>query len=253
MISATFQKQGYYLARNVFSDVELAPLREDFDRIVRQMQDSGEDNNARWENETELEKLGAADSIVFHTNNVHQYSAHWLRALQQEKFLDVSRQILGPDIVMHHNKLFQKPAGVGAPFPMHQDWSYFPTLKDTMIAAIIHLTDATDEMGCLRVYPGSHLLGRMENSSGQSGTKLEDYPLEGGTPLEARAGDVAFFHYFTLHGSLPNRSERVRKTVLIQMHAGEDTVEHGVDHPNEKLVLSGWNYSATRKRTEAKK
>ena len=252
-IQATFQQQGYYLARGVFSSAELTELTTDFDRIVAQLQQSEESINARWDNDDALATLGATDSIVVHTNNVHQYSAAWLRALQQQKFLAVSRKILGEDIVMHHNKLFQKPAGVGAPFPMHQDWSYFPTRQDTMIAAIIHLTDATDEMGCLRVYPGSNHVGRLPDSHGQNGTHLPQYPLEGGTPVEAKAGDVVFFHYFTLHGSLPNRSERVRKTVLIQLHAGSDEVEPGVDHPNERLVLSGWNYASTRSNVAAKR
>ena len=130
---------------------------------------------------------------------------------------------------------------------MHQDWTYFPTVKDTMIAGIIHVSPATDEMGCLRVYPGSHRLGRVAGTSGTTRSELlEQYPLEGALPLEAEPGDVAFFHYFTLHGSRPNTSTRVRKTVLAQLHAGTDRLEPNVKHPNERLVLRGWNHAATR-------
>jgi len=57
---------------------------------------------------------------------------------------------------------------------------------------------------------------------------------------------VVFFHYFTLHGSLPNRSDKVRKTVLVQMHSGDDKVEDENQHPNARLVLSGWNHHAKR-------
>jgi ectoine hydroxylase-related dioxygenase (phytanoyl-CoA dioxygenase family) len=116
-----------------------------------------------------------------------------------------------------------------------------------MLAAIIHVSRATDEMGCLRVFPGSHKLGRLADSSGQMDSDvLRRYPIENATPLEAEAGDVVFFHYFTLHGSMPNRSSEVRKTVLVQMHAGDDRVEEGNTHPNERLTLSGWNSYATR-------
>jgi ectoine hydroxylase-related dioxygenase (phytanoyl-CoA dioxygenase family) len=133
---------------------------------------------------------------------------------------------------------------------MHQDWEYFPTIKDTMLAGIIHVSKADDEMGCLRVYPGSHKLGRHPNMSG--GTKEENpllrdvYPLEKATVMEAEPGDVLFFHYCTLHGSMPNRSQNTRKTVLVQMHAGHDAVEEGNTHPNARLVLSGWNHGARR-------
>jgi len=56
--------------------------------------------------------------------------------------------------------------------------------------------------------------------------------------------------YFTLHGSTPNRSERVRKTVLAQLHSGDDYVIDNprVDHANECLVLSGWHGHMSRSR-----
>ena len=43
-----------------------------------------------------------------------------------------------------------------------------------------------------------------------------------------------------------NRSPRTRKTVLVQLHAGDDDVEEGNRHPNVRLVLAGWNSRATR-------
>ena len=196
-----------------------------------------------------MERLKAAGDVVLHTHNVHQYSSTWLRALQQKTFLDQAERILGPDIILHHTKLFFKPPGVGSPFPLHQDWSYFPTEKDTMIAAVIHLTDVSSEMGCLRVCPGSHRLGRLPGSSGQSSSAFpREYSIDSAVPVEARAGDVLFFHYFTLHGSLPNRSPHPRKTVLVQMYGGQDQVEPGNPHPDERLVLRGWNFRATRDR-----
>ena len=76
---------------------------------------------------------------------------------------------------------------------MHQDWSYFPTVKDNMMAGIIHVSNATDEMGCLRVYPGSHLLGRKAESNGQSASEdnwLKDYPIDKATVVEAEPGDA---------------------------------------------------------------
>ena len=194
-----------------------------------------------------MERLGSASTVILHTHNVQRFSAAWLHALLDDGFLDVVEAILGPDIVLHHTKLFQKPPEKGSPFPVHQDWGYFPTEKDTMIAGVIHVSEATDEMGCLRVYPGSHRLGRVHGTQGQQESEfLAKYPLEKATPLEARAGDAVFFHYFTLHGSMPNRSKKVRKTVLGQFYAGNDCVEAGNIHPDEHLVLRGWNHRATR-------
>jgi ectoine hydroxylase-related dioxygenase (phytanoyl-CoA dioxygenase family) len=248
-ITTFFQENGYYHARGVFSPGEVAELERDFDRIVRQLTGSGEEVETRWQG-AEMEKIAPKNSVVVHTHNVQIYSSAWLRAFLQPRFVEVVQAILGgPDVILHHSKLFQKPAEKGAPFPMHQDWSYFPTLKDTMMAGVIHVSDATDEMGCLRVYPGSHKLGRLADSGGQgaeAGGVLSHYPLEGATTVEAEPGDVAFFNYLTLHGSKPNRSQKIRKTVLAQLHRGDDCVKEGNTHPNARLVLSGWNSFAKR-------
>jgi phytanoyl-CoA hydroxylase len=253
-IGRQFARDGYYLARGIFSRSEVRALESEFDRIVDQILAKGEEVNARWGG-PEMERIGSQDLVVLHTHNVHQYSAVWAQALFQEKFVQAASEILGPDVVMHHTKLFQKPSEKGAPFPMHQDWSYFPTVLDSMMAGIIHVSEANDEMGCLRVYPGSHLLGRIENSGGQSESDIfSKYPLEGATPLEAEPGDVCFFHYCTIHGSLPNRSAKTRKTVLVQLHSGKDKVEDGAPaHPNERLVIRGWNYDASRDRANSQK
>jgi phytanoyl-CoA hydroxylase len=246
-ITEFFQENGYYLAKGVYSAAEVAELERDFDRIVQQLNASGEKVAVRWSGAV-MDKIAAKDSVFVHTHNVQMYSAVWLRAFLQPRFLEVSQAIFGsPDVILHHSKLFQKPAEKGAPFPMHQDYSYFPTINDSMMAGSIMISRATDEMGCLRVYPGSHKLGRLPESNGQTSTEvLNDYPLEKSTPLEAEPGDVLFFHYLTLHGSMPNRSQHTRKSVLVQMHRGDDKVEDGNAHPNARLVLSGWNYHAKR-------
>ena len=105
-------------------------------------------------------------------------------------------------------------------------------------------------MGCFRVYPGTHRLGRMGGMSGTGGLEHADlktkYPLENATFLAADPGDVLFFHYFLLHGSNQNVSDQIRKTVLVQMHSGRDELEAHVRHPNARLTLRGWNHAATR-------
>ena len=65
--------------------------------------------------------------------------------------------------------------------------------------------------------------------------------------MEAKSGDVLFFHCCTLHGSMPNISQKPRKTILIQLYSGKDKIIGGGNHTNVQLVLQGWNYNSTRK------
>ncbi len=245
-IKSFFDENGFYLAKGLFQANEVAALRTDFDRIVNQLVRSGDQVDATWDG-GEAQKLARPGDRILHTHNVQKYSRTWLNAFLSDRFLNVVEEIIGPDIILHHSKLFQKPAEAGSPFPMHQDWPYFPTVHDTMIAGIIHVSDATDEMGCLRVYPGSHKLGRIEGADGRrQNDVIDQYPIENATIVEAGAGDVIFFHYLTLHGSMPNRSDRVRKTVLCQLYAGTDRIEDCNHHPNERTVLRGWNHQIGR-------
>ena len=245
-IKSTFEEQGFYLAKGVFGPAQVAALERDFDRIVGQLTESGEQVDATWDGAATA-RLAAQNDVIIHTHNVQKYSRTWLNALLSDGFLDIAGEIIGEDIILHHSKLFQKPRSVGSPFPMHQDWPYFPTVRDSMVAAIIHVSAATDDMGCLRVYPGSHRLGRIAGANGrQANEVLERYPIENATVIEADAGDVVLFHYLTLHGSMPNRSTRTRKTVLCQMYNGRDRVEDGNAHPNEGMVLRGWNHQMSR-------
>ncbi|MEM1153681.1 MAG: phytanoyl-CoA dioxygenase family protein [Pseudomonadota bacterium] len=247
-ITTEFEKNGFYLAHDIFKETDLEQMESAFDRIVSQLKTSGEDVDARWSSTT-TDALDGGSSRVIHTHNVHRYCATWLNAITDMHFLDHVEHIVGPDIVLHHNKLFEKPPREGSPFPIHQDWWYFPTERDSMIAAVIFLGDANDDCGGFRVYPGSHRLGRLANSSGlYESESLRDYPLEDATPINASRGDVFFFSYFLLHGSTPNRSNNTRKSVLVQLYSGKDRVMPNpeVNHGNEQLVLRGWNHSMSR-------
>ena len=137
----------------------------------------------------------------------------------QTKMLDYARAVLGDDIILHHSKLFQKPAEQGAPFPMHQDWPYFPSRMDKVIAGIIHVSEATDEMGCLRVWPKSHKLGRIEAAHGRETGVLDQYPIEDAIAIMPSL-EMLSFHYLSLHDSI--RIALRRHKMVVQMYAGEE-------------------------------
>ncbi|MEW6250865.1 MAG: phytanoyl-CoA dioxygenase family protein [Planctomycetota bacterium] len=167
----------------------------------------------------------AVKTELLHTHDVQAYSAAWARVLTHERFTAALADLLGPNVALHHTKGFLKPPERGSAFPMHQDYPYFPHTLGTMLAAIIHLSDATEEMGCFRVYPGTHRRGPLPVVNDQQPyVDPHEWPIAGATPVPARRGDVVFFSYLLVHGSDINRSSRTRKTVLVQ-------VRDAADHP----------------------
>jgi phytanoyl-CoA hydroxylase len=126
-------------------------------------------------------------------------------------------------VQLHHSKMFIKPPEKGSPFPMHQDAPFFPHERHTMIAAIIHFDDAPLEKGCVRVVPGSHQVGMLpHDGTGSWHLSPEEYPVADAVPIPAKAGDVLFFSYLTIHGSGINESAEARTTVLVQMRDPSD-------------------------------
>ena len=250
-IAAFYREHGYYIAKSVVDAATLAPLQRDFDRVVEQITRNGADANARWDYDSTTKLDGDRQAIVIHTHQIQKYSATWARFCFHEGFLDLCAALIGPDIILHHTKLFLKPAGRGAAFPPHQDHSYFPTISDSMFAAVLYLTPSNESNGCLRVWPGSHRLGALADSAGGNAVMSERFPLATSIPACAEPGDLVLFHSCTVHASLANRGDQPRKSVLFQVHAGHDQMVDGHGHPSSNLVLRGWNERMTRARASA--
>jgi phytanoyl-CoA hydroxylase len=241
-----FKKYGFLLKKGLYTKSDTLLYEAEFDKIIKQLKRSGENINARWGSDL-TKNLENKNTSVLHTHNVQSFSSKMMEMIQNSGFLDCVEKIIGSNIILHHSKLFLKPPKIGSAFPLHQDWSYFPTKNKSMIAAVIHLTDTFENMGCFKLIPKSHNFGQIKNSDGHKFNKKihGSFTLEKAKSITANAGDVLFFHSCTLHGSMQNTSEKPRKTILIQLYSGNDQVLN-TNHTNVQLVLRGWNNFATR-------
>ena len=85
------------------------------------------------------------------------------------------------------------------------------------------LSPATQESGCMRMIPGSHKLGKVEHQTteddtnvllqGQTVTSVDE---EQSRQCPLRPGEATFHHGWTLHASMPNRSEDRRIGLNVQ-------------------------------------
>ena len=241
---AFYDENGYLQVSGIFSDTELDVLEAEFDGVVQRLLASGDDLDATWGGQWK-EDMGPMQ--LQHTHDVQKFSAAWGKFLFHDGLTEVLSDLIGPNVQLHHTKLFQKPPETGSAFPMHQDYHYFPHTNNSMTAGIFHLTDANIEMGCVRVIPGSHKLGAIECHKLPDGKRAglyldpEKYKIEDATPLEANRGDIVFFSYLTIHGSSLNTSDRVRKTVLIQVRDPADlptSTSHNESHA-QGMMLRG--------------
>ncbi|OYT73972.1 MAG: phytanoyl-CoA dioxygenase [Armatimonadetes bacterium JP3_11] len=229
---AFYQEQGYLHLPGVLTREEANSLREEAHALIHRLAKTrgGESAvQAQWGSAKLVSEL---PTTLLHCHNVQFHSAAFTRLICDPRLTDRIADLIGPNIQLHHTKLFIKPPERGAPFPMHQDYPYFPHEKHTMLAAIFFFDDAPPEKGCLLVMPGSHKLGPIPHDpEGGWHLPIAQYPLESATPVPAQAGDVVVFNYLTIHGSGVNTSSEARTTLLVQMR-------DPTDHPTVATHLS---------------
>jgi phytanoyl-CoA hydroxylase len=209
---AFYAENGYVHVKGLLTAEEAREYRAEVHAIAERQGS----NDATWES------VKGSGTRITHCHDVQFRSAAFTRLLVDPRLTRIAQDIIGANVQLHHNKMFIKPPERGSPFPMHQDYPYFPHERHSMIAVILHFDDAPEEKGCLRVYPGTHKLGPLE-AVGQDHHVPEDvYPIAGATPIPAKAGDAIFLSYLLVHGSGVNVSNEPRTTLLIQMRDPED-------------------------------
>ena len=101
---------------------------------------------------------------------------------------------------------------------------------------MVALDPATRENGCLKVVPGSHLLGRFDHGrvGGQAGADQERVNAAigrlGVKYCEAPAGSALFFHGNTFHSSEANLSDKPRRAYICCYNALSNVPYGGGGH-----------------------
>ncbi|MFE0557669.1 phytanoyl-CoA dioxygenase family protein [Paenibacillus sp. NPDC058910] len=235
-----YKDNGYLLVRGVYNQQEVADMRAAVDGIIQRAARAKSDQNHAWQGDflppEQLKKL-----VLKGFHDVHYHDAAFMRAAIHPRMTEVLNGIIGPNVQLHHSKMLVKPPANGAAFPMHQDYPYFPHRDHTMLAASVHLDDADMKNGCLCVVPGSHKQGVLPHI-GAYYLNHKEYPLSSGTPCPAKAGDVLFFNYLTIHGSDVNRSDLTRRNILFQYRDAADVPTADVHFDwGMGLMVSGTN------------
>ena len=179
--------------------------------------------------------------------------ARWAHGLvTRPSIVDAVASILGPDVLCWCATFFAKPPHDPGYVGWHQDatyWGLDPTEK--VVTVWLGLTESTPENGCMRYVPGSHREGLRPHAQRfddanllQSGQFVEVAAEDAAADVVLDAGEFSIHHARTLHGSLPNASDRPRIGLSVNYVAagvrqvsGPDsaTLVHGRDHGNFRL------------------
>lgn len=235
-LAGHYSENGYVLVKGLLSREEAAAYRQCAHDALATLDD---DENATWDSAARI--TAGTPTRLQHLHDVQFHAAAFSRLLTDQRFTRIAAAVLGgPNVQLHHTKLFVKPPENGSPFPPHQDHPFFPHTYHRVGAAIFHLDDAPEEKGCVRIVPGSHRQGPLKHVE-DGGYHLPDVSFDATVPLPAEAGDVLFFSYLTVHASGVNLSGKARTTWLVQFRDPADPpVIRAHDHSRgQGMMLAG--------------
>jgi phytanoyl-CoA hydroxylase len=213
-----FAENGYLHVPAVFTAEETDRLADDLDRLIQEWS-----FEAAWVGpwrEAYLDPPRARDIRLSALHDLQLYSGPWARAVVNPNLAAVLSALLGGDVEFHHTTMHVKPPERGAPFPMHQDYPFYPHADGRYVDVLLHLDDTNADNGEIRFLAGSHKGGPLshitEGPNGEPSAPYlppETYRLEDTVPVPAGPGDVVCFSINTVHGSYMNTTNRPRRLV----------------------------------------
>ena len=125
--------------------------------------------------------------------------------------LDVVEDLIGPNILVFASRFWIKKSNDGAYVSWHQDSAYFGLDPHDLVTVWLALSDATPEMGCMKVIPGSHL-GKTyahdetfhEKNLLARGQSIRDIDDSNFDYMALKAGQFSCHHERIVHGSDAN-------------------------------------------------
>jgi phytanoyl-CoA hydroxylase len=222
----SYHRDGFVVARQLFTPAEIEALREATDRKIEESRQLSGSNEIF---EVEPDHSSANPRLRRIIEPVCVDAAFWQAAVN-ERLLAAVSALLGANVKFHHSKLNMKTSGGGAAIGWHQDYPFFPHTNMDLVACGIPLDRSTRQNGCLLVVPGTQRGQTWSHRDGadQFVGQITDEPLpfaeESAVPVEMEPGDVSFHHCNVVHGSLTNTSSEQRRLLIFQ-YAAADALE----------------------------
>lgn len=213
-----YEELGYCIFEHFLTPQAVADGRANIDRMIGQLQ-----------------KGRLSDEII----SAH-HEERWIFDLACEpKILDMIERQIGPDIALWSTALVCKPPMTGRYVPWHQDAPYW-NIEGKLAAGVwIPFDDVDHENGAMAILPRWHNRGVLPRKKTDDNLFTEEIDPAALPPdLEQikveyllRAGQAAIHDTMIPHNSVPNRSSRWRR-VLVLRYASADSKFPSKNYPN---------------------
>ena len=205
---ACFNENGFVVVKDAFAPSKIAEVIDQIDpyefNVTKALRgaDEGKFSISR------AEEITFTTHLVTQSQELKDFSCH-------EVFLNVCRDLIGPDVRLYWDQAVYKKPGNKDEFPWHQDNGYTFIEPQAYLTCWIALTDTDETNGCPWVMPGLHQKGTLLHRPTALGHQI---PLDSSKAicLALEAGSIAIFSSLTPHRTGPNLSDGIRKSYILQ-------------------------------------
>lgn len=235
---AAWRGQGFFFRAAAFAPAELAELRAAAEAVVRAAEAAVGGSTERYAidgNRYVEVRIGDARATVQleHAEDsrtlrviepFHSLHAAFERLVDDPRIVEPVRELVGAErVALFTDKLNLKRPREGSRFEWHQDspyWAHFCSHLDRLPNVLLALDDADLANGCFRLIAGSHRRGMLPGRAGDGVlgplfTRPDQFDECDAVAAALPAGSLVFFSPHSVHGSLPNRSERARRALVL--------------------------------------
>lgn len=225
-----FERDGYYVARSLFSAAQVSELVELIDQSLSPAL-------APVEFEADVHYPGAPPSKTAPGGNTPRRLLHAFgrdRLFQQvgrhPQVVAMLKALMGTDEIRlsqnHHNCVMTKHPGFSSVTSWHQDIRYWRFDRRELVSSWLALGAENAHNGGLLVIPGSHTLDFEPGQFDASLFLRTDLPdneelLSRAIAVELEPGDLLLFHSRTLHAAGQNDSDIIKRS-LVYTYRAED-------------------------------
>jgi hypothetical protein len=237
------REDGFLFFRRLIPSQTVHGVRED---VLTALDESGwlEPGSAATEARPgpTVRREGQPDFFGGYTNVQRRPSFH--RLAHAPELVSVLRTLVADDLLVHPQKIARMSFPNSAfTTPPHQDFRYIQGTTD-VFTAWMPLSACPPELGGLRALGGSHTRGLLPTHRAQgAGGLAVDVPDDDTdwATTDYEPGDVLVFHSLTVHGALPNVSDRLRLSVDYRYQSASEPVAHRTLTPHFFPDVPDWD------------
>ena len=227
-----YEREGFFLRPAVFAPREIEAMRAASEEVVEKAHASAA-NGSDYRIDGNLYVEGESETIQFEHDAAriirviepfHHLHPLFDRLIDDPRIVDPMCDVIGADgVALWTDKINLKRPREGSAFRWHQDspyWTHACDDVDRLPNVMVTLDDADEENGCFRVVRGSHRRGCLpgiqdDTTLGVLFTDPAHFDESQQVPAVVPAGSLVFFSPHTVHGSLPNCSDRPRRAMVL--------------------------------------